>query len=189
MFYIKNLKPIFEILISIILLIILIPIFIIVSLGIFLDSGSPIIFRQKRIGMGNIEFYLYKFRTMPIDTKEIMSSKANDLKINKFGKLLRRLSIDELPQLINILKGEMSLIGPRPILVSMKEMSEKRKHLKINSLKPGITGLAQINGHDEMTEQEKIDYDLKYLQSVSIIFDLKILLFTILYIFKTPPTD
>ena len=145
--YIK-VKRILDVLISLVLLFILIIPFIIIAIIIKLESKGPVFFKQERIGKNKIKFHIYKFRTMKQDTpKDVPTHLFNnsELYITKFGKLLRKSSIDELPQLINVLKGEMSLIGPRPALWNQDDLISEREKHNINSVLPGITGLAQVN--------------------------------------------
>jgi len=164
--------------IAFMIIIILLPLLILTSFYIMLLDGSPILFKQKRAGKDESFFYIYKFRTMKKNTPDIPTDK---LKSNPFyfgGAILRKLSIDEIPQLFNIIKGEMNFIGPRPALHNQKNLISKRKELNISSLNPGITGWAQINGRDKISESEKIKFDHYYLLNKSIIMDSKILLRT-----------
>lgn len=160
------------------LIIFLSPLLFLTSVYIFFLDGTPIFFKQKRAGKNDTFFYIYKFRTMKKDTPDIPSDK---LEFNPFyfgGNMLRKLSIDEIPQLINIVKGEMNFIGPRPALHNQDYLILKRKELNINYLKPGITGWAQINGRDKITENEKIELDHFYALNKSLKLDLEILLKT-----------
>lgn len=164
--------------IAFMIIIIFLPFLILTSLYIMLLDGLPIFFKQKRAGKDESFFYIYKFRTMKKNTPDIPTDK---LKSNPFyfgGEILRKLSIDEIPQLFNIIKGEMNFIGPRPALHNQKNLISKRKVLNISSLNPGITGWAQINGRDKISESEKIKFDHYYLLNKSIIMDAKILLRT-----------
>ena len=172
-------------LISLILLIIVFPIFVIISIAIIFNDGLPVFFRQKRIGLNNKVFWIYKFRTMRNDTPNIathlISSKNNYN--TRFGKNLRKLSIDELPQLINILKGDMRFIGPRPALYNQYDLIDLRTKSGIHKILPGITGWAQINGRDELSISEKIELDEYYLMNRSILLNVKIVILTISQIF------
>ncbi len=172
---------------SLILLMVLSPIFFIVSAVILIFDGRPIFFKQKRVGINNIIFQIYKFRTMKKDTKEIASHLLRDKDINYTlsGKILRRFSIDELPQLINILKGEMVFIGPRPALYNQYDLIKKRTDLNIHKLLPGVTGWAQINGRDKIGIDEKVLKDHYYLINKSLFMNLKIIFFTIMKVIKT----
>ena len=170
---------------SLILLIIIFPIFVIISIAIIFNDGLPVFFRQKRIGLNNKVFWIYKFRTMRNDTPNIathlISSKNNYN--TRFGKNLRKLSIDELPQLINILKGDMRFIGPRPALYNQYDLIDLRTKSGIHKILPGITGWAQINGRDELSISEKIELDEYYLMNRSILLNVKIVILTISQIF------
>ena len=157
------------------LVLLLSPILLLISIYIIILDGKPVLFKQKRAGKDEAFFYIYKFRTMKKSTPDIPT---DQLKSNPFyfgGKILRKLSIDEIPQLLNVLKGEMKFIGPRPALHNQYDLIQKRKDLKISSLSPGITGWAQINGRDKISENEKIKFDHYYLLNKSIIMDVKIL--------------
>ncbi|MBN2072921.1 MAG: sugar transferase [Actinobacteria bacterium] len=175
------LKRAADIFFSIILLLILIPIWIIIPVLIKTDSPGRVLFRQKRVGKGSSFFTIYKFRTMKEGTPDIPTDMLkNQENLNTgIGKILRRWSIDEFPQLINILKGEMSFIGPRPALYNQDELIEMRKQRGIDRIRPGVTGLAQVNGRDSLSIPEKVEYDWLYLKDMSLVLDLKILLVTI----------
>ncbi len=164
--------------IAFVLIIILSPVFIFTSLYIFFLDGSPIFFKQKRAGKLDTFFYIYKFRTMKKNTPDIPSDKLERSPFYSGGYMLRKLSIDEIPQLINIIKGEMNFIGPRPALHNQDYLISKRKELNINNLSPGITGWAQINGRDKITEDQKIELDHYYALNKSFKLDLEILLKT-----------
>lgn len=172
---------------AIILLLLLFPIFLIVSVLILIDDGFPIFFKQRRVGKNNKIFKIIKFRTMNINTKDIAShlASANNIKFNRFGPFLRKYSFDELPQLFNIINGDMTFIGPRPALYNQKDLNQLRTSLGIHTIKPGITGWAQINGRDQLNISEKADLDLFYFNNKSFIFDLKILVLTVLKVFKS----
>lgn len=147
-------------------------------LAIRLDSRGPALFRQKRVGRDGQEFVLLKLRTMKVGTPElptdILQSQGYDPR-TRLGKLIRRLSLDELPQLVNVLRGEMSLVGPRPALPTQETLNEKRRVAGVETLLPGITGWAQINGRDEIEEDEKVRLDVFYLEKRSIMMDMAIL--------------
>ena len=176
-------KRIIDIIASVVGLILLMPLFIIIAVLIKLTSKGPVFFRQKRLGKKGIVFKIYKFRTM-IDNAEKLGDgihiTKNDDRITSIGRILRKYSLDELPQLINVLRGEMSLVGPRPLLTNEpKEYSMYTSEEKIRfMMKPGITGLAQINGRS-LTWEEKFVYDKQYVENFSLIMDLKILIRTI----------
>ena len=167
--------------IALLLTLLLIPVFIILGLIIFLNDGFPIIFVQKRSGRNNKMFNLYKFRTMKKETPDIathlMEEKNNH--ILKSGYFLRKTSLDELPQLFNIMKGDITFIGPRPALHNQKDLIALRDKYDINNLKPGITGWAQINGRDSLSIEEKVKYDYEYLKNKSFRLDCLIIYRTI----------
>ncbi len=170
---------------GILLFILLSPILGIVGIIIFVDDGMPILFTQKRLGLSGDIFNFYKFRTMKKDTPNI----ATHLLYNpekyllSFGKVLRKYSVDELPNLLNIIKGDMVFIGPRPALYNQEDLIQKRRVLGINKLKPGITGWAQVNGRDELSISEKVKFDEYYLENRSFYLNLNILIMTIKQIF------
>ena len=172
-------------LIAIVLIILLSPVLIFVALFIILSDGYPFLYTQKKYGLNNKVFWIYKFRTMRNDTPNIathlISSKNNYN--TRFGKNLRKLSIDELPQLINILKGDMRFIGPRPALYNQYDLIDLRTKSGIHKILPGITGWAQINGRDELSISEKIELDEYYLMNRSILLNVKIVILTISQIF------
>lgn len=181
--YSKYIKRILDIVISLVSLILLCPLFIIISILIKLDSKGPIIFKHKRYGKNGKVFYVLKFRTM-IDGADKVGpyyTMPQDNRVTQIGKKLRRLSVDELPQLINILIGDMSLIGPRPPAYkeSLDEISLKRL-----TVKPGITGMAQVNGRSLLESSKRAEYDIYYGENVSFALDIKIILKTIDIVFK-----
>ncbi len=169
---------------SLFLLIVFTPVFLVIAIFIILADGFPVFFKQKRIGKNNSEFWMYKFRTMKKDTPNLPTHllKNPEQYLLPVGKLLRKLSIDELPNLINILKGEMNFVGPRPALYTQEDLIALRTKANVHTIKPGITGWAQINGRDELPIPVKVNYDIYYLEHRSFILDLKIIFFTF---FKT----
>lgn len=172
---------------SIFVLLILSPLLIISSLIIFIQDRGPVFFKQERIGKNQSKFMIYKFRSMPIGTANVSSDQVEKIKITLFGKFIRRTNIDELPQLINIIKGEMSLIGPRPGLPSQDELIKLRCNNSTYDVAPGLTGLAQIKAYDFMPIEEKAYWDGKYADSITFIGDCLIVLNTLLYLTKKPP--
>jgi len=176
-----------DLFISISLFIALTPLFITIVFLIMLESKGSAIHVSNRVGLHKKVFKMYKFRTMRLNTPDVATHllKNSNQYITKIGKILRKSSLDEIPQLFNIIKGQMSFVGPRPALFNQKDLIELRDEAHIFSIKPGITGLAQINGRDDLSIQEKVKYDRKYLSDVSVLNYLKILFFTIIYIFKT----
>jgi Sugar transferases involved in lipopolysaccharide synthesis len=180
-------KQILDYIGSLVLIILLSPILLLIALIVKLDSTGPVLFKQKRIGKDCSEFFLYKFRTMRTDTPKDMPThlfRDAESYITASGKMLRKSSLDELPQLFNILKGEMSFIGPRPALWNQYDLIQARKEQSVkagvdaNSLRPGITGWAQVNGRDELPIPVKADLDGYYAKNLSFLLDLKILFMT-----------
>ncbi len=185
--YKKIIKRILDFVLSLIGLIALLPFFLIFAIIIKIESRGPIFFKQERIGKNKKIFKIYKFRTMRTDTPKDMPThmlKNADAYITKFGKFMRKTSIDELPQLINILKGEMTIIGPRPALWNQEDLIEERDKYNVNSVKPGLTGWAQVNGRDELEIPIKAKFDGEYIRKISFVFDIKIFLKTIIKVFK-----
>ena len=164
----------------------LLPIFLLVSFIIILDDGLPILFKQKRIGLNSSYFWIYKFRTMKNNTPNLSTDLLKDSTslYTYSGPFFRELSIDELPQLLNIIKGEMNFIGPRPALYNQFDLISRRKKMGIDQLKPGITGWAQINGRDDLSVEKKVEFDKYYLNNKSIKLNLKIFFLTIIKILK-----
>lgn len=181
--YAKYIKRILDLILSLMALIVLMPLMIIIGILVRINLGSPIIFKQKRPGKNEKIFTLYKFRTMT-DKRNIDGNLLPDeYRLTKFGKFLRSTSLDELPELINIIKGDMAIVGPRPQLI--KDMlfmtkEQRRRH----SVRQGLTGLAQINGRNNITWEEKLEYDLRYIENITFVEDTKIILKTILKVFK-----
>ncbi len=158
-----------------------IPIIILVIL-ICVDSKGAIIFKQKRVGKNKTHFYIYKFRTMRIDTpKDVPTHLLTNPEqyITKMGKFLRKTSLDELPQLFNILKGDMSIVGPRPALWNQYDLLEERDKYNANNILPGLTGLAQVSGRDELPINIKAKFDGEYVEKMSFLFDIKIIFLTV----------
>lgn len=173
----KVIKRFFDIVIAVLALTILSPIMLIVALLIKINLGSPIFFKQKRIGKDNKEFEMIKFRTMKNTTDKSGKLLSDEERLTKFGKFIRSTSIDELPELVNILKGEMSLIGPRPLLVQYLPLYNKQQIRRHNVL-PGLTGWAQINGRNALTWKKKFELDVYYVDNWSLWFDIKIFFLT-----------
>ena len=167
-------------LLGIILLLIFSPFFVFISLAIILEDGFPFLFKQKRIGINGTFFYIYKFRSMRKNTPNVATHLLTnpDKYLLKFGKLLRRTSLDELPNLINIIKGEMVFVGPRPALYNQDDLMILRVAKGVDKLKPGITGWAQINGRDEISIEHKVQLEQEYLNKKSFLFDITILIKT-----------
>lgn len=176
-------KRVFDILLSIFLIIIFLPIIFIVSILVLIFMGYPIIFRQKRAGYKERAFVIYKFRTMNNKKDTNGNLLEDDKRLNCFGKILRHTSLDELPQLINILKGDMSIVGPRPQLVEYLPLYNERQK-KRHDVKPGITGWAQINGRNDISWTQKFEYDVWYVENQSFLLDMKILGKTFIHFFR-----
>ena len=185
MSFFKILKRGFDIIISLSGLIILCPVLFFIVIAIKVSSKGPAIFKQKRAGKNGNPFVFYKFRTMILDTDPLGPSpkSGRDPRLTKVGRTLREYSLDELPQLFNILKGDMSVVGPRPLYLSqIPEWSERQKKRLL--VKPGLTGLAQISGRGELTQEEKLEIDVKYVETASLSADMKIILATIAYVIR-----
>lgn len=170
------LKRIIDIVISLVSVIILAPLFTVISLAIKLDSRGPVFFKQKRFGKNKIYFNILKFRTMrddaPKDMPTHLFSNSSEY-LTKVGRFLRKTSLDELPQLINILAGQMSIIGPRPALWNQQDLIDERDKYGANDITPGLTGWAQVNGRDELPIDLKAKLDGEYVNNISFLFDLK----------------
>ena len=173
--------------VSILLLICLFPIFVIVALSIIIDDGFPILFRQKRVGQNNAHFWIYKFRTMKKVAPDIATHLVKDGNslYTSIGPFLRKYSFDELPQLFNILKGDMIFIGPRPALYNQDDLVELRTQVGLHRLVPGVTGWAQVNGRDELSIPDKVKMDEYYLKNKSLWLDIKILFKTVIKVLKS----
>ncbi len=182
--YRKILKPIFDFSLALALIIILSPIFFLLIVLLFIFNKRNVFFFQKRPGKNERVFEIIKFKTMTDEKDELGNLLPDELRLTKMGKFVRKTSLDELPQLINVLKGDMSFIGPRPLLVSylpLYDEEQKKRHL----IKPGITGWAQINGRNALTWQQKFVYDVFYVTHLSLALDFKIFLLTIKKVIKS----
>ena len=186
--YAKYIKRILDFILSLIALIVLSPVLLVVAILVRIKLGSPIIFKQQRPGKDEKIFTLYKFRTMTDKKDENGNLLPDSERLTKFGKVLRSTSLDELPELVNILKGDMSIVGPRPLLIrDMLFMTDEQR--KRHTVRQGLTGLAQINGRNNITWEEKINYDLNYVENISFINDVKIILKTVIKVFKREDTQ
>jgi O-antigen biosynthesis protein WbqP len=183
--YVKRLG---DISLAVLLMLLLAPVYLIVALVIKSQDGGPAIFRQKRIGKNGAEFLFYKFRSMPVNTPNVESNDTQKLQVTTFGKFIRRTNLDELPQFYNVLKGDMSFIGPRPPISSQTNLIELRRLNGSLKFRPGLTGWAQVNSYDGMSVIEKAKFDGEYASKISFGFELIILFKTILYFTKKPPT-
>lgn len=177
----KGLKRLLDVLVSLVALIILLPFLLVVAVAIKLDDRGPVFFRQERAGLKGQTFKILKFRTMVVDAEKIGTGvfvEEEDPRITMVGNLLRKTSLDELPQLLNILKGEMSLVGPRPTLPYQVENYDQRQIRRLE-VKPGVTGWAQVNGRSALTWPERIELDLWFIDNWSLWLDFKILIKTV----------
>lgn len=180
-------KRILDFLLSLSAMLLLWPMFLLIAVLIKIDSKGPVFFKQKRIGKDKKEFYIVKFRTMRTDTPSDMPThllQNPQAFITNIGKFLRMSSLDELPQIINILKGEMSIIGPRPALWNQYDLIAERDKYGANSVYPGLTGWAQIKGRDELPIDVKAELDREYVKRLSFAFDVEIVLRTILVVLR-----
>ena len=185
--YRRYVKRILDVTGAFVLLIALLPFWALISLVIKLDSKGPVLFKQKRLGMNEVPFQIYKFRTMRTDAPSEMATNQlyqSGRYITRVGVYLRTLSLDELPQLYNILKGDMSFVGFRPCLWNEFELDEERRKTGAYAVRPGITGLAQIRGRDELDPREKALYDGVYAKNVGFDYDLRILTKTLFAVFN-----
>ncbi|EDM69042.1 Undecaprenyl-phosphate galactosephosphotransferase [Moritella sp. PE36] len=174
-------KRLFDILSSLVVLLCVLPLFLIVAIIIAFDNFGPVFYTQKRIGLNGKEFAMYKFRSMRVDADKIgpYFTSTNDPRITRAGRWLRRTSIDELPQLLNVLLGSMSVVGPRPNVAQQQELYTPEMWYKRNTVKPGITGLAQATKRSAATVEERDSLDLEYVDKHNVMFDLKIIFMTI----------
>ncbi|MBX1885965.1 undecaprenyl phosphate N,N'-diacetylbacillosamine 1-phosphate transferase [Campylobacter peloridis] len=180
--YKNGLKRVFDFFMALILLIIFLPFMVLIGIVLKIIQGS-VLFKQARPGLNEKIFYIYKFKTMSDEKDENGELLPDELRLKPFGKLVRSLSLDELPQLFNVLKGDMSFIGPRPLLVEylpLYNQEQKKRH----DVRPGITGWAQINGRNAISWEQKFKYDVEYVQNCSFLFDLKIFFMTIVKVLK-----
>lgn len=176
-------KRVFDVAFTLLILLLLLPFLVLVMLLITIESKGPIFFRQERLGLNGKTFYLLKFRSMTNEKRDLLiQTMGNEPDVTKVGRIIRRLKVDELPQLLNVLKGEMSIVGPRPCLPSLrKEFNEDA--LKRFYVRPGLTGLAQINGNIYITWEERWTFDRHYVENLSLWLDLKIIIKTFRILF------
>lgn len=176
-------KRVFDFFLALLALVILWPVMLFVALLIYFSMGSPLIFSQQRPGLKGRPFYIYKFRTMTLSKDANGELLADDLRLNWLGKALRSLSLDELPQLFNVLKGELSIVGPRPLLMEYLPLYSSRQ-MRRHDVKPGITGWAQVNGRNALSWPEKFELDVWYVEHQSFWLDMKIIMMTIQKVFR-----
>ena len=184
--YRRWLKRVFDFTMSSMALLLLGSLMLIIALIVKLESEGPIMFRQHRIGQNNKSFYIYKFRSMYLNAPNVATDRLTnpDQYITKIGRFLRKSSLDELPQLFNVIKGEMSIVGPRPALYNQYTLIEMRSIRNIHTIKPGVTGYAQISGRDSISDDDKVRFDLEYLNNFTFMFDVKIIIITFFKVFK-----
>ena len=176
--YKKIIKPIFDVVLALVLLLLLSPLLLIVVLGIYIQGERPIFFKQKRPGKDGKIFTIYKLRTMTNEKDEEGNLLPDEQRLHSFGRLIRSLSLDEIPQLFNVIKGEMSFIGPRPLLIEYLPLyneEQKRRH----DIKPGITGWAQVNGRNSISWKKKFELDTFYVDNISFLLDMRIVWLTL----------
>lgn len=181
------LKRLGDISISLIAITLFCPVFILIAIAIKLDSEGPVIFKQKRFGIHKKTFYVFKFRTMKVESPKYVATRYlqnPEQWITRVGAFLRKTSLDELPQLCNILIGDMSIVGPRPVVVSERDVIEAREKYGANDVLPGLTGWAQINGRDNLSTDIKAKLDGYYVKNRSLIMDIKCIVRTIPYVLK-----
>lgn len=186
--YRKFFKRLIDVVLSFLGIVLLSWLFLIIAILIKTDSRGPVFFKQKRVGIHKTHFYMLKFRSMRTDTPQNMPTHLlnnAESHITKVGKVLRKLSLDELPQMLNILKGDMSIIGPRPALWNQYDLIAERDKYGANDVKPGLTGWAQINGRDELPIDVKARLDGEYVSRMGFIFDLKCFFGTIISVLKS----
>jgi lipopolysaccharide/colanic/teichoic acid biosynthesis glycosyltransferase len=181
--YRRILKRPMDFILSLMAIIVLSPVLIIVSILVRFKLGSPVLFKQKRPGLNEKIFTMYKFRTMTDEKDENGELLPNHMRLTKFGRILRATSLDELPELFNILNGDMSIIGPRPLLIEYLPLyNEKQKHR--HDVRPGLSGLAQVNGRNSINWEDKFAYDVEYVENISFLSDVKLIVQTFLKVFK-----
>ena len=181
-------KRVIDLVLSVLAAVILSPVFLILFIAIKMDTPGPIFFKQKRVGINKTHFHILKFRAMRIDTPKNTPthlSENPDQYITKVGKFLRKTSLDELPQIFNIIKGEMAIIGPRPALWNQYDLIAERDKYNANDVRPGLTGWAQINGRDELPITVKSELDGEYIQKMNFAFDVKCFVGTITSVLKS----
>lgn len=183
MIYRRFIKRILEFTISLITLIIFSPIFIVVAVLVRVKLGSPVFFCQKRPGKDEKIFTIYKFRTMTDKRDENGNLCSDDIRLTSFGRKLRATSLDELPQLLNVIKGDMAIVGPRPLMVEYLPYYTEEEKIR-HTVRPGITGLAQVRGRNSISWEEKFSFDIQYVNKMSLMFDLKIIMETVSKVIK-----
>ena len=186
--YTTLVKRTFDVAAAVIALVVLSPLMSLVALAIRLQDGGPVVFRQSRVGRNGELFGFLKFRSMPVGTPNVESKQSHLIRVTPVGRFIRRTNIDELLQLVNILRGDMSIVGPRPPIPTQTNLVRLRSENGALRLRPGLTGWAQVNAYDNMPEEVKARFDGEYARRVSLLFDLRIILKTFVYMTKKPPT-
>lgn len=179
-------KRVFDIFFSLLAIIVLAIPMAVIAIIIMATDGRPVVFRQERVGLGNKTFKIRKFRSMKVGTKNVATKNLanSDDCITPIGKVLRKTSLDELPQLINILEGTMSFVGPRPLIPQEEHIRKMREEKNVYSVRPGVTGLAQVNGRDMITDEQKVEWDAEYVQNHNMLMDIKIIFKTVAVVFS-----
>jgi O-antigen biosynthesis protein WbqP len=185
--YRRYFKRTLDVVFALFALIALSPLILLTAMAIYLEDRGRIFFRQQRVGRGGELFEIWKFRSMPMNSKNVPKAEANSLKITRVGKIIRRANIDELPQLINVLQGDMSIVGPRPPLPAQENLCEMRKQNGAIDCLPGLTGMAQVNAYEGITDEEKAGFDGEYAEGMSFFLDCKIILKTLAFMTRKPP--
>jgi undecaprenyl phosphate N,N'-diacetylbacillosamine 1-phosphate transferase len=180
--YRKYIKRPMDFILSLIAIIVLAPVLLIISIMVRVKLGSPVLFKQKRPGLNEKIFTLYKFRTMTDERDDNGELLPNHIRLTKFGRILRATSLDELPELFNILRGDMSIVGPRPLLLEYLPLYNEKQKSR-HSVRPGLTGLAQVNGRNTISWEEKFDYDIEYIENISFLLDIRLIAKTLLKVF------
>jgi O-antigen biosynthesis protein WbqP len=187
MIYESVFKRLFDVSISLFALSLLSPVMLLTALAIRLEDGRPVLFRQVRVGREGSSFRICKFRSMPVATPSVPSAAAVKLRVTRVGAFIRRTNIDELPQLFNVLRGDMSIVGPRPGLAVQEDLMAMRRARGVDRLRPGLTGLAQVNSFDGMSDAQKVEWEALYAGRVTFAHDLIIVLRTFVYLLRPPP--
>ena len=182
-FYDKYVKRSIDFILSLVAIIILSPVLAIVALLVRIKLGGPVIFKQQRPGLNEKIFTMYKFRTMTDERDAGGNLLPDEIRLTKFGKTLRSTSLDELPELFNILKGDMAIVGPRPLLVQYLPLYNEQQHMR-HLVRPGITGYAQVKGRNDLNWEEKFAYDCEYLRKISLVLDTKVIMDTFIVVLK-----
>lgn len=179
-------KRVLDILLSLLAIIVFALPMLIIGLAIKVDSKGPVLFKQQRIGKDGVHFEIYKFRSMYTETPNVSTEALGDptVYITPIGKFIRKTSLDELPQLFNILKGDMSVVGPRPALYNQYGLIAMREEVGVNRVRPGLTGYAQVMGRDTISDEKKVEFDKYYVENYSIWFDFKIIGLTVFSVAK-----